>query len=411
MRFAKKYPFYFQVFPLLIFLFVSACGTLPNQTGGTTQMNRKDVIKPCTQQFHPQTTLKHTVTQAVAQRLYFLSGVHLYALNAGNGALDWCLLISNAQSSLSQEAAVFGAFSPAPPAPPDGLVGLAVQKNRVFVTTLNSSTYAFTADSDKMIWQHNTGSVNGIPTVSGDTIYVPSGTIYALSTQDGSERWSYPTQDVVTSMPVIVNDTLYTGSYGNAVYALDTASGKARWVYHTDGRVYVAPSVDHGVVYAGIGNDGPRLFAIDAQSGKLIWHTNTFIDSMTQLVVADGLLYTSQNNSLVGLNPQNGEVIWHYNGIHGATLLANGHVLYATSDAGDLYAFETQTHTLIWHEKLRTLAAGEATRMKLIGDELYVGFNDLGQNQFASIHAINTQVGSEDWSTKVNWNVSTLDIA
>jgi outer membrane protein assembly factor BamB len=408
---AKKYPFYFQVFPLLIFLFVSACGTLPNQTAGTTPMDRKDVIKPCAQQFHPQTILKHTVTQAMAQRLYFLSGVHLYALNAGNGALHWCLLISNAQSHLSQEAAIFGAFSPAPPAPLDGLVGLAVQKNGVFVTTLNFSTYAFTADSGKMIWQHNTGFANGIPTISGDTIYVPSGTIYALSTQDGSERWSYPTQDVVTSIPVIINDTLYTGSYGKAVYALDTASGKARWIYHTDGRVYVAPSVDHGVVYAGIGDDGPRLFAIDAQSGKLIWHTNTFIDSMTQLVVADGLLYTSQNNSLVGLNPQNGKVMWHYSGIHGATLLANGHVLYATSDAGDLYAFETQTHTLIWHEKLRTLTAGEATRMKLIGDELYVGFNDLGQNQFASIHAINTQVGSEDWSAKVNWNVSALDLA
>jgi len=49
--------------------------------------------------------------------------------------------------------------------------------------------------------------------------------------------------------------------------------------------------------------------------------------------------------------------------------------------------------------------------MKLIGDELYVGFIDLGGNRFASIHAINTQVGSEDWSTKVNWNVSTLDLA
>ncbi len=43
---AKKYPFYFQVFPLLIFLFVSACGTLPHPTGGTTPVNRKDIIKP-----------------------------------------------------------------------------------------------------------------------------------------------------------------------------------------------------------------------------------------------------------------------------------------------------------------------------------------------------------------------------
>ncbi len=374
-------------------------------------VNRKDVIKPCSQQFHPKTTLQHTVSQATAERLYFVSGVHLYALNAGTGALDWCLLISNAQSHESQEAAVLGAFFPAPPAPPDGLVGLAVQNNSVFVTTLNFSTYAFTADSGKMIWQHNTGFANGIPTISGDTIYVPSGSIYALSTQDGSARWSYPTQDVVTSMPVIVNDTLYTGSYGNAVYALDTASGKPRWIYHTNGRVYIAPSVDHGVVYAGIGDDGPRLFAIEAQSGKLLWHTSTLIDSMTQLVATDGLLYTSQNNSLVGLNPQNGDMVWSFNGIQGATLLANKHVLYATSDSGDLYAFETQSQALLWHKKLRTLAAGQATRLKLIGDELYVGFNDLGQNQFASIYALNTRTGSEDWSATVNWNVSTLDIA
>src|SRR5260221_930233 len=183
---AKKYLCYFQVFPLLIFLFVSACGTLPKQTGGSTplNLNRKDVIKPCTQQFHPQTTLKHTVTQAMAQRLYFLSGVHLYALNAGNGALDWCLLISNAQSSLSQEAAFLGAFSPAPPPPPDGLVGLAVQNRKGFVATLNFSTYSFTADSGKMIWQHNTSSGNGIPTISWDTIYVPSDITYARSAQD-----------------------------------------------------------------------------------------------------------------------------------------------------------------------------------------------------------------------------------
>lgn len=403
----KKYLISFRLFPILICLFVSACGAQNYQGGGSTQMNGKDVIKPCAQQFHPQTSLKHVATQVKGQHLYFLSGVHLYALNADNGSLQWCLLISNPLSHESQETTLLGAL---PPPPPDGLVGLAVQKDRVFVTTLTASTYAFTADTGKMLWQHNTGFANGIPTISGDTIYVPSGSIYALSTQDGKERWSYLTQDVVSSTPVIVNNTLYTGSYGNAVYALDTANGKVRWTYHTDGRVYVAPIVNRGVVYAGIGDDGPRIFAIDAQSGKLIWHTDTLIDSMTQLLVADGLLYTSQNNSLVGLNPHNGQVEWHYDGLHESTLLSNGHVLYATSDSGDLYAFDTQRHTLLWHKKLRTLGAGEVSRLKMIGNELYVGFNDVGQNQFASIHAINTQTGNEDWSTRVNWNVSTLDI-
>jgi hypothetical protein len=51
--------------------------------------------------------------------------------------------------------------------------------------------------------------------------------------------------------------------------------------------------------------------------------------------------------------------------------------------------------------------------MTKIGNELYVGFNDEGpyEDQFASIHAINTLTGSEDWSARVRWNVSTLNLA
>ena len=66
-------------------------------------MSSPNVIRLCTPEFHPQTTVNQVVTQATAERLYFLSGVHLYAVNAGDGALQWCLLISNAQSGLSQE--------------------------------------------------------------------------------------------------------------------------------------------------------------------------------------------------------------------------------------------------------------------------------------------------------------------
>ena len=294
---------------------------------------------------------------------------------------------------------------------PDGLMGLAVQNDRVFVTTMHSSTYAITADSGKLIWQHTTRG-DSIPTISGDTLYVPSSGMYALSTEDGSERWAYPTRDGMTTTPVVVNDTLYTGSYGDTVYALDTTSGKARWIYPTDGRVYVAPIVDQGVVYAGIGNDGARLFAIDAQSGKLIWKTTMVINSMAQLTIAGGVLYTSQNdNSLVGINPQTGEVIWRKSGIPRASFLEHGSVLYAASSSGDVYAFDIQTRQLIWYEHLRTLGAGDVSRMKLIGEELYVGFNDLGKIHFVSIHAVNSRTGSEDWSTKVNWNVSTLDLA
>jgi outer membrane protein assembly factor BamB len=370
------------------------------------------IVQPCARQFYPKTTVHQVVTQATADNVYFVSGIHLYAVNAGNGALHWCELISNAHSGLSRYGAMLeGSDRDGPPPPPDGLVGLAIHNDRIFVTSMSNLTYALNADTGKVIWQHNTGFANGIPIVSGDTLYVPSGTIYALSTQDGSQRWSYPTTDVVTSMPVVANNTLYTGSYGDAVYALDASSGRARWVYPAGGRVYVAPIVDHGVVYAGIGDDGPQLFAFDAQTGKFLWQTTMTIDSMAQLLVANGVLYTTDEKGLTGLSPQTGAVIWQYSGIRNAALLVNGSVLYVTADSGDLYAFDTKTHTRIWHDSLRTLGAGEVSRMMLIGDELYVGFNDLGDDQYASIHAINLQTGREDWRATVTWNVSTLDLA
>jgi outer membrane protein assembly factor BamB len=283
--------------------------------------------------------------------------------------------------------------------------------NQIFVTSENLLTYAFSADSGEMLWEHNTGIHNGIPVVSGDTVYVPSDSIYALSTYDGSERWSVATQDVVTSMPVIVQDTLYAGSYDYRVYALDTASGQARWIYEGDGRVYVAPIVDHGAVYAGIGNAGPRPFALDAQSGALLWQTTAITDTMAQLLVAGGLLYTSDRNGLVGLDPRDGTPVWRYRGMRGVSLLASDPVLYvatrsddlyAADQSGDLYAFDLSTHRPLWQVRLRTHEAGLVTRLKLLGEELYVGFSGGGgPDAYASIHAVNTHTGSEDWSATV----------
>ena len=96
MPFANRYPSSARLLPLLMMLVVlsvSACG-FPPQTGVTT-VSSFNVIKPCARQFYPQTTVRHAVTQATADSVYFVSGVHLYALNAGDGALQWCLLISD----------------------------------------------------------------------------------------------------------------------------------------------------------------------------------------------------------------------------------------------------------------------------------------------------------------------------
>ena len=46
--------------------------------------------------------------------------------------------------------------------------------------------------------------------------------VYALDAGDGSERWSFKTDDSVNSSPTVVDGTVFVGSHDTNVYALDT---------------------------------------------------------------------------------------------------------------------------------------------------------------------------------------------
>ncbi|GCE28986.1 hypothetical protein KDA_44700 [Dictyobacter alpinus] len=363
-----------------------------------------EIIEPAEEQFYPRITLRRAVTKAGEHSIYFASGVHLYALNAGDGALQWCLHISKRLVYKVGDLPP-GSLISVPPSL-DGVRGLAVRDTRVFVSTESGMAYAFSADTGALIWRRELFSFGGVPLVVGDALYVPGQTnIDALDTRDGSKRWKYATMNVVASPIVIENSTLYAGSYGNAVYALDTATGQPRWTYQTNGRVYNAPIVHNGVVYAGIGDDGCCLTAIDAQSGQLIWRNTPILDSGAQLLVINNLLYTSQRDKLVGIDIKNGRPLWHYPNMRGVSLLFSEHTLYVAATSGDLSAFEIPSHKLLWQRKLRALKSGGATHMQLLGDELYVGFNEYGRGHVGTLHAIDIQTGHEDWVAELDWFV------
>ena len=70
---------------------------------------------------------------------------------------------------------------------------------------------------------------------------------------------------------VTVTDGLvyYGSSHDNAVHALDVQTGTERWVYFTEAPVRLPPTIAGGRAFAG--SDDGRLYALDAESGKLLW--------------------------------------------------------------------------------------------------------------------------------------------
>lgn len=395
---------------------LAACGTLPQPFTGPHRI----LVGRCSKQSWP-VTKRLTAVPSSSQSVYFIGGIHLYALNAGNGTLRWCMYtayVDNAAyadtplSTRANAAALLGMEGP--PALPDGFTGLTESLGTIYACALNSYTYAFQSASGALLWRHATGFDNtSAPAVVDGVVYVGSGSIYALNAQDGSERWHYPTPDVVTSSTVIVNGVLYAGSYGDRVYALNAATGVLRWQYNTGGRVYVDPVVAAGTVFFGSGDEGATLYAVDAQDGKLLWHNPMLVPSVpSSLAVANGVLYVGSRNFLYALNPQNGVILWRRPIATPFTpLIVNG-VIYLASDDGGMYALNAGDGTLLWHNPLNPMRAGETTRPLLLKGEVYVETIDVGGSFTAILHALNASTGVEDWDASVPDNIGgTIGIA
>jgi len=94
-------------------------------------------------------------------------------------------------------------------------------------------------------------------------------------------KWAFgfPATLDANAHPSLANGRIFIGSTAGTVYSLDAASGCIRWYYNAAGGVRAAISIgkiptDAGSRYAAFFGDGSSFaYAVDANTGKLIWKT------------------------------------------------------------------------------------------------------------------------------------------
>ncbi len=94
-------------------------------------------------------------------------------------------------------------------------------------------------------------------------------------------KWAFgfPATLDANAHPSIANGRIFIGSTSGMVYSLDAASGCIRWYFNAAGGVRAAVSIgriqtDSGARYAAFFGDGQSFaYAVDANTGKLIWKT------------------------------------------------------------------------------------------------------------------------------------------
>src|SRR5712692_1332343 len=91
-----------------------------------------------------------------------------------------------------------------------------------------------------------------------------------------------------------------------------TPDGKNGWVLRLPGeRPIATPAYADGMLFVGGGYGSHEFYAVDSETGRIIWKIQTGDDGPTAAVVADGMVaFNTESCTLVVVDERRGRVIW-----------------------------------------------------------------------------------------------------
>ncbi|GAB4377899.1 outer membrane protein assembly factor BamB family protein [Methanothermobacter thermautotrophicus] len=96
---------------------------------------------------------------------------------------------------------------------------------------------------------------------------------YAKEPSDFSAKTWYLSIGGIKSSPAIFNKVAYIGSLDGRLYAVNLETGSVVWSYKTEGAIVSSPVVVNGTVF--VGSWDGYLYAIDTDTGDLEWKFKT----------------------------------------------------------------------------------------------------------------------------------------
>ena len=219
--------------------------------------------------------------------------------------------------------------------------------------------------------------------------------------------WTFRGRSLLEFPPAIAYDRLYLASNAGILFAVDAKTGKGVWHYSSHRCVASSPAVADGVVYESFLNEPPcnttrrdvdgRVVALDAKTGKVRW-SRPLGPTESSPLVANGLVYVGDwFGKVYALDARTGKSRWTFKtgGKVKAAVAISGRRLYVGSYDGHLYALYARTGRLIWRAsgQVRLRGHGEfySTPAAAYG-RVYVGSTD------GKVYSFGATSGKLRWS-------------
>ncbi|UCC39836.1 MAG: PQQ-binding-like beta-propeller repeat protein [Candidatus Aminicenantes bacterium] len=186
-------------------------------------------------------------------------------------------------------------------------------QDRVFFGTEKGSFFALSADNGEERWDFRTGgAIRSTPVLAGDNIIFgcDDHNLYFLSL-NGELQDKIEVGEKIQSIPLVERKRLYFGADDHYFYCFDLKSRKRKWRVKTGGKIFTAPITDKNRIFFLCWNN--VLYCLDKNAGTIIWWKSIPSRSYYHLEISgDKILAASLSSLLIAFDTETGERIGSY---------------------------------------------------------------------------------------------------
>jgi outer membrane protein assembly factor BamB len=194
----------------------------------------------------------------------------------------------------------------------------------LLVSSCNGMVRALDRKTGRVKWAYDTQkdgemlSFHGDPLVTSDLIVIgtdgKTGHVYAFDRSTGALRWKYDVAERGVASDVLrLGQNAYAVTLGDELLCLDLETGKPKWTFRSSvtghGSDWTSsPALTADRIYFG-GLDG-IVYALDSQSGKLVWKKDLGARITTSIALQGRNLYVgTTTRHIYRLDSGSGEVL------------------------------------------------------------------------------------------------------
>jgi outer membrane protein assembly factor BamB len=176
--------------------------------------------------------------------------------------------------------------------------------------------------------------------------------------------WSWDSKQLIEFSPIVVNDRIYGMNNDTLFFALDADTGKVLWKKQP-GKLNASSPVYHkGVLYA-VNLEPGQVFAMRARDGKIMWSKSLPGRSESSPAIYKGkLIFGCECATVFAFDAKTGKQVWATptaGEVKAAPAVADGKV-YVGDYAGEMYAINAVNGDIVWQSSGQGGSFGQAGR-------------------------------------------------